>query len=155
MGDGRRPNRVRGGQRKRDAGRGVTPVVATVLLVAVVVALAGAVAAGFLNFTPPAEPSQASASLTWGPGDDGEVRVTYVSRGDAERLEVRYEVLTTPADNSVSVVNGSTTLDEPGDSMTLRENAGNVDSEIRLRITVVAVEPSGGESVVTEATKTI
>lgn len=142
------------GGSNRNADRAVTPVVAVVLLVAVVVALAGVVAAGVLNFTPPAEPSQAGASLTWDPGGDGEVRVTYVSQGDGEQLEVRYEVLTAPASNSVSVVNGSTVLDDPGDSMTLREDSGNVDPDVRLRVTVVAVE-SGGESVVAEATRTI
>lgn len=140
-----------------DGERGVSNVVSIVLMIAVAVVLAGVVGAGFLTIgQSPSEPTQAGASLTWNSGTDaGEVRVTFVSRGDAEHLVVRYDILTAPTSNSVSVTNGSTVLDDPGDTMTIREDPGNSDEDLRIEVTVVAVATSGEESVVAERTETI
>lgn len=140
----------------RNGARGASPIIGLILMVAIVVILAGIMTSGLVSLgQEPTKNVQGGAALEWDQGQGtGEVQITYVTRGNTERLEIRSEVLTNPGSNSVTE-SGSTTLTEPGQSVTLSEGASNADEDIRVRVTAVAFLGSGEKAVVAEETRTI
>lgn len=140
----------------RNGTRGASPIVGVILMVAIVVILAGIMTSGLVSLgQEPTKNVQGGASLEWDQGQGtGEVKITYVTRGNTERLEIRYEVLTNPGSNSVTE-SGSTTLTEPGQSVVLSEDPGNPDEDVRVEVTAVAFLGSGEKAVVAEETRTI
>jgi flagellin-like protein len=129
--------------------RAVSPVIAIILVVAITVVLAGVIGSIAMNMgSDVSQSAEGGATVEFKTADaGGEVWVTYVARGNTEKLEVEYTV--SPGGNSVSPDAG-TVLQEPGKSVVLTEDAGNPDQDITVDVTVVAFLEGGEKSVVLE-----
>jgi flagellin-like protein len=129
--------------------RAASPVIGIVLVVAIVVVLAAVVGTFVTSLGDDvSEAAQGGVSVTVSEAtDDGFVEVTFVDRGNTERLEVLYSV--EPDGNDVSTPDG-TTLQEPGSTIRLEEDASNPEETITVSVTVVAFESSGEKGVILE-----
>lgn len=148
---------MNGSTRPDGDGRAASPIIGIILMVAIVVILAAVIGTSLVGFgQEPTKEAQAGAALEWDQGaGTGHVDVTYVTRGNSEKLEVNYEVQTNPGSNSVNVTHGSTTLTDPGTSVTLTEDPGNADEDVEVKVTVVAFLPSGEKAVVAVESETV
>jgi len=145
-----------GGKRSRPAGdRAASPVIGVILVVAITIVLAAVVGGYVADLgNSLSEEAQAAATVDFSAGSgDGEVRITYVTRGNSEKIEVQFS-LDPASGNSVSAPDG-TVVDAPGESVRLTEDAGNTDEDLTVEVTVVAFEASGEKSVVLEREGTI
>lgn len=142
---------------KRDT-RAVSPIIGVILIVGITIVLAATMAPMFFNFgNNISKSAKAASSVKFEQGDskNGEVTVTYLDRGNTEKLEVKYSVQTNPGSNSLSGPASPVTLNEPGDTMTVTEDGANTDETIEVKVIVVAYLESGEKAVVYTNTKEI
>lgn len=130
--------------------RGVSPVIGVILMVAITVILAAVIASFVLGFGDTISDNvRAGADIEATQGDDdGEIRVTWISEGNTERLNVSVP------DNATDYLEGSNTtkqINNVGGTVTFSEDTSG---EHDVRVTVVA-EADGQQTVISTETVTI
>jgi flagellin-like protein len=126
-----------------DDDRGVSPVIGVILMVAITVILAAVIASFVLGFGDSvSENVQAGADISQ--TNDGNASVTWISEGNAAKLNV--------------TSSGSTTFEGGGDGnlSSVGESVKIVaDSETETTITVTAIGSGGSRTVVTQEEVTV
>lgn len=141
----------------QDDTRAASPVIGVVLIIGISIILAATIAPVFLDFgNNISKSAKGAVSVEFHKGtNDGEIDITYLDRGNTEKLEIRHSIQTNPGSNSVSPPPGRTVLDEPGDSMQITESAGNTDENIEVEVIVVAFLESDEKAVIYTNTEEI
>lgn len=130
--------------------RGVSPVIGVILMVAITVILAAVIASFVLGFGDTVSDNvRAGADIEATQADsNGEIRVTWISEGNADRLNV-----SVPDDATDYLEDTNTTkpIDDVGGTVTFTEDESG---EHDVRVTVIA-EADGQQTVISTETVTI
>ncbi len=139
---------------RRAGDRGVSPVVSTILVIAIVIVLTAAIGTYFLGFTGLLDGGARAAvetEVTTGT-DDGSVTVVVLDMGSSDRVEITAETdgddITAGATTDSSI---ERTVTERGERITLEEVPAG---DTTIELTGVA-HASGSESIVLEREVTI
>ncbi|MCG1002608.1 MULTISPECIES: type IV pilin [Halobacterium] len=126
--------------------RGVSPVIGVILMVAITVILAAVIASFVLGFGDSvSENVQAGADIS--ENDDGTATVTWISEGNADRLNV-----SVPSGAEANISGGlSGEIQQVGGTLTVQQNA-SVSGTTSVTVTVTAVGNGGSRTVVTQET---